>query len=424
MRSFLGFLKRSKADEGPGKVSTARSDTLVDVLEAKNMSSPNSTPSSPSQGPRQYKRGEFIFKEGDKAESIFLIQSGKVALCIIRPTTKIEIQTLSKGAVLADQALHGMVKHVLSAECQSDVQVLEVPLNVAKSQLDALSGFFKTLMKSMADTNKLFTTELKSIKLEKEAVPCPQIYIPRVFSCINLVTRHLGKKQEDGDWEIAWNSLKVFGIRMFLEAPNRLQSALELLTKIKLAEMHYEKNDEGDTELSKIKIKNLQLVEDFGEFFQYNLYKGGVSEIIKFDDIAYQVAKTMVKATEGREVDRQGTVSLTFNELSAVVQEDMGLPLKNTHIDLLEKKGLFMKRRPTDTEVFLHFDRKEYSQTVSFWQILSEIDKWNSTGRVNMNEEVKKKAKPGEETCPECANAIPKEAKFCMNCGFKLKAAS
>jgi hypothetical protein len=187
--------------------------------------------------------------------------------------------------------------------------------------------------------------------------------------------------------------------------------------------MHFEKNDEGETELSRITIKNLQMVEDFGEFFQYNLYKGGVSEIIKFDDIAYQVAKLMVKASEGREADRQGTVSVTFNELSAIVQEDMGIPLKNTHIDLLEKKGLFMKRRPTETEVFLHFDRKEYSQTVGFWQILSEIDKWNATGRVNMKEEVKKKAKPGEETCPECSNAIPKEAKFCMNCGFKLKAA-
>lgn len=380
------------------------------------------TPAS-GQGPKNYKRGDFIFREGDKAESIFLVQSGRVSICIIRPSTKIEIQAVSKGAVLGDQALYGMSKHVLSAECLTDVLVLEVPVAVAKSQVESLSGFFKTLMKSMADANKSFATELKSIKLEKEAVPCPQIYIPRVFSCVNLVVRHLGKKQESGEWEIAWNSLKIFGIRMFLESPTRLQSLIELLTKLKLAEMHFEKNEDGDTELSRIIIKDLQLVEDFGEFFQYNLYKGSVSEIIKYDEIAHHLARVMFTATEGREADRQGAVTITFNELSAKVQEDMGLPLKNTHIDLLEKKGLFMKRKPTDTDVFLLFDRKEFGQTASFWQILAEIEKWNSTGRVNMVEEVKKKAKPGEENCPDCGTAVPKDAKFCSNCGFKVKAA-
>lgn len=379
--------------------------------------------SAQGNGQKSLKRGEFVFKEGDKAETIFLLQQGRVALTIVRPSAKIEVQVLQKGAVIGEQALFGMTKHVLSAECLSDVQILEVPASVAKAQVDGLNGFHKTLMKSLADANKGFTTDLKSIKLEKEAVPCPQIYIPRVFACVNLVARHLGKRQENGDWEIAWNSLKMYGVRMFLEAPARIQGVVELLTKLKLVEMHFEKNEEGETELSRLTIKNLQAIEDFGEFFQYNLYKGGVSEIIKFDEIACDIAKVMVQVTEGKEPDRQGAVTTTFNEVSAKVQEEMGLPLKNTHIDLLEKKGLFMKRRPTETDVFLSFDRKEYAQTVQFWQILHEIDKWNAAGRVNMNEEVKKKAKPGEETCPDCATPVGKDSKFCSNCGFKLKAA-
>lgn len=375
------------------------------------------------QGPKKFKRGEFIFKEGDKADHIYLVQSGRVAICVVRPSSRIEIFVATKGAILGEQALYGMSKHVLSAEALNDVTVLEVPLAIAKPQVDATNGFLKTLLKSMADELKFSFNELKSIKLEKEAVACPDIFVPRVFSCINLVTRHLGKKLENGEWEIAWNSLKIFGVRMFLEAPQRLQSALELLTKLKYAEMVFEKNEEGETELSRIIIKNLQLVEDFGEFFQYNLFKGGVAEILKYDDIACNVAKIMVKATEGAETDRHGSVRILFDKLAELLKEETGVPLKNTHIDLLEKKGLFMKRTANDKEVWLSFDRKEYNQTAQFWTIINEIDKWNATGRVNMNEEVKKKPKAGGPTCPECDSAIPVDAKFCSECGFKLKAA-
>lgn len=375
------------------------------------------------QGPKKFKRGEFIFKEGDKADHIYLVQSGRVAICVVRPSSRIEIFVATKGAILGEQALYGMSKHVLSAEALNDVVVLEVPLTIAKPQVDSTNGFLKTLLKSMADELKFSFNELKSIKLEKEAVACPDIYVPRVFACINLVTRHLGKKLENGDWEIAWNSMKIFGVRMFLEAPQRLQSTLELLTKLKYAEMVFEKNEEGETELSRIIIKNLQLVEDFGEFFQYNLFKGGVAEILKYDEIACNVAKIMVKATEGTETDRYGSVRILFDQLAELLKEETGVPLKNTHIDLLEKKGLFMKRTANDKEVWLSFDRKEYNQTSQFWSIIHEIDKWNATGRVNMNEEIKKKPKAGGPVCPECDSAIPADAKFCSECGFKLKAA-
>src|SRR5690606_36554445 len=131
-------------------------------------------------------------------------------------------------------------KHSFTAEAMTDVTALEIPVAVLKAQLEKLPQMFQVMLKSFSEQVKVFSTELKSIKLERENVACPQIFIPRLFSAVNLVTRHLGRKYPDENkMEIAWNSLKLFGVRMLMESPQRLEGLLQILEKLGYAELIY-----------------------------------------------------------------------------------------------------------------------------------------------------------------------------------------
>lgn len=379
------------------------------------------------QGIKKFKKGETLFKEGDKADSIFAIQSGRVQITIVRPSNKIEIYKTMGTAMVGEAALFGAPKHNFTAEAMTEVTALEIPVAVLKPQIDKLPQMFQLLIKSLSDETKAFSTELKSIKLERENTACPQIYIPRLFSTVNLVSRHLGKKYPDlNKVEIAWGSLKLFGVRMLMESPQRLEGLLQILEKLGYAELIYDKDEEGQTVLSRILITNLQIIDDFAEFFQYNLFKGGVSEVIVYDDIAHKTAEVLVKLSEGMEKDRRGAVRVDFNQVGPVMLEKHNVNFKNTHIELLEKKGLFMKRIANEKEAFLEFDRTEFEKTAHFWGILHEIDKWNQHGRVLTKaeeEKAAKKAKGASAECPDCQTPYVPDAKFCSHCGFKLKAA-
>lgn len=90
-----------------------------------------------------------------------------------------------------------------------------------------------------------------------------------------------------------------------------MRSIFELLSKLKMAELQYGKNEEGEEDLQNIKLYSIQVYEDFAEFFQYHLFKGSRAEAIFVDPLALKVAKAMFEVSAGAEVNHKGRRSTT-----------------------------------------------------------------------------------------------------------------
>lgn len=376
---------------------------------------------------KRFKKGESLFKEGEANTHFYVIQSGKVSLYNERSGRKIEVAAMGVNQVLGEQGLFGTAKHLFSAEALQETKVMEVAIDLIKSQVNSCPPGVKLLLKSLVDETKSSRNAMRSIKMEQDKAPCPQVSIPRVFSLLNLVARHVGKKSADNPNEItvSWSILKLYASRMFSESFQRMRGVLDILTKLQFATLIIKKNEEGEEELSDATIKNIQLIEDFAEFYQYNYYKGGKAEIIYVDPMALKVAKVLVQVAQPLEVDRKGVVTLDYNQLLEEFKKSQHMELKSMYFDLLEKKGLFVKRKVREKEPpQLLFDKSEFEKTTMFWQILYEIDKWNEKGVVLMKDEEPKAAVGASAQCPQCSGAVTSENKFCPNCGFKLAAAA
>ncbi len=379
-----------------------------------------------SNGAKVAKKGEVIFKEGDKLNSVILIQSGGVNQCLIKNKKPIDLFQVGANQFLNEGSLFGQGTTTTSAIATTEVQYLELPADLLKAQVEASTPIIKSLIKSLVDRMRLAINEVKSTKNEKDASPLPDDQIAKAFGVIYHTASHKGEREKDGQIIVDWVMMKQYAQRVFGESPKRLEQALCLLVKLKYAEFVMGKpvdDPEGPDEIHKVIFKNLMAVQNFFEFFQYHYFKNGRTDLLKYDEGSFKLVDTFLKLTEKIEPDRFGVVTIEYSEILEGFKKQLNLNLSADHFTRLEQRGVYSKRLNVEKRgVLLQFERKEYENVIFNWRIISEIDKWNAKGFVDMSEEENKQKGPAQTTCPSCQAPYKDAQKFCGECGFKLAA--
>jgi CRP-like cAMP-binding protein len=374
------------------------------------------------------KRGEFLFREGDKLNSIFVIQSGGISQCLMKNKKPVDLFQIGANQVLNEGVLYGSGIATTSAFATTEVKYLELPADIFKGQIDGTNPIIKTLVKSLAERLKLAINDVKSSKGEKDGAPCPDDQIAKIFGTIYHTALHKGEKDKAGVTSVRWGLMKQYAQRIFLESPKRLEQALQLLAKLKLAtfEMGPDPEDpDGDDVLQTVFFPDLHVIEVFFEFYQYHFFKGSTkTDLLKYDDFCNRFVSLFIRLAEGKTPDRFGAMSIDYHELTTGFKKDLALDLKPDHFTRLEQKGVYSKRISEKNGVMLQFELKEYINIVYCWRIINEIDKWNAKGFVDMTEDLDKKPelKADGPACTECGASLVSSQKFCGECGFKLAA--
>jgi len=382
-----------------------------------------------SQNVKSVKRGEFIFKEGDKITNIVLIQAGQTNLCIARPKKNIDMFPVGPSHVTGEQAFLGANTHTFSLMASGEVKYMEIPVDIAKAQVEAAPQFLKILIKSLADRLKNALNDVKTSRMEKDASPCADDQVAKVFGAIFHTASKKAKSEDEKNPNILtmdWVQFKQYCQRIFGESPRRIEQATNLLVKLKMCTYGMGKpidDPEGPDEIQKINFLDLGAVEAFFEFYQYYYFKGGAAAILKYDEGTNNILSNFLKIVEPLQPDRFGVVAIEFTKAVEQFKSEFGVNLNTGHFSQLEVKGVFAKRQPrSDGTVILSFELKEWQTTQKIWKIIREIDKWNEKGFVDMNEEeAKAKKKTGAPSCPTCQAEVAATAKFCMECGAKLE---
>jgi hypothetical protein len=376
-------------------------------------------------GVKVFKKGEYLFKEGEKVSNVFLIQSGKVSLHLFRQKQQIELCMVLAGNIAGEHALSGALIHPHSAYCVQETKAIELPVDAVKAQLEPVSQLVKFLTKGMSDKIKVMLKELTAARLEKDNTPCPNDQTAKIFGALFHVVRSKGTTKTEGVLTASWPLCKSYAQRVFLESPKRLEQAANIFVKLGVAKYEWVKNEDDDKapeEIGYIHFTDLSLVEQFFEFYQYYYFKGGKMDFLKTDERVMQITTTLLEAGKGKELDRKGAVNLDYTELLETFKKSMSLQLNNDHFTLLESKGLFIKRVSTDKGIFLQFDYREFDNTYKVWKVLREVEKWNEKGSVDPNEVWSdgRKAHVAGPECPQCKAPYVDQPKFCSECGFKL----
>ena len=377
---------------------------------------------------KTFKKGEVIYKDGDKITSVFLIQSGGANQCLIRGKKNIDLFQLGASHILGDQVILGATTHPTAAIATTETKVLEIPVDTLKQQYEGAPQMLKVIIKSLADRLRLAMNDVRSTKLEKDSSPCPEDQVAKAFGAVFHTANHKGDRSTPGRVVVDWSMMKQYSQRVMGEGPKRVEQIINILVKLKIAFYEMGKapdNPDGPDEIQKVHFLDLGLLESFFEFYQYYYFKGGRTDLLKVDELCQNMLDGLLKVTADAEADRFGVVSVEFAKFADYCKNELGINLNNDHFARLEGKGIFMKRRTVANSVLLQFEVKEFRSMLQSWKMLREIEKWNEKGFVDMDEkEEKPKKRSNGPSCPACSADVAVGAKFCMECGHKLSAAA
>ncbi len=378
---------------------------------------------------KTFKKGEYLFKDGDKITGLLLIQSGGVTLGLTRNKKMVEIAQLGSSQVLGEQSLLGATTFNVSAIATVETKVLEVPIDIFKQAIEGLPQPIKIFIKSLNERLKNANADVRAGKLEKDSSPAPEEQIARIFGTVFHCARQKGVKDEKNQGRITvdWLSMKQYAQRVFGDSPKRMEQAICVLVKLKIAQFEMGRppdDPEGAEQIMKVHFFDLAIVESFFEFYQYHYFKNGKSEILKPEENVILLLNHLVKLGETVPIDRFGLVTLDYTKVSEYFKAEARITLLPDHFSRLENKGIFAKRATrADGSVVLQYELKEYKTTSYIWRMLREIEKWNERGFVDLTEEDSKpKKKTDGSSCPACSAELATGSKFCSDCGLKIAA--
>lgn len=376
---------------------------------------------------RNFQKGDHLFREGEKAMFVYLIQKGSVTAYLQRPKQTIELANLTPNHLVGEQCLYGSPNYNCSAIANADVIALELPIELVKSQLEVSSQAVKLVSKAMIERLKVLSQEIKSFRMERDTSPCPPEGTPKVFAALFHTVNHLGKKNSDGTVTADWRGTRSYSQKVFLENPKRLENAMMIFVKMGMASLEMgrpEEDPKAPEELIKVHFRTLIPIEQFFEFYQHFYYKPGGQGQLKFDEMSYTVIKSILKFAEGQTPDRHQSVAVNFSEVQDYVKDEYSLPFNNDTLSVLEQRGVYFKRmNSSDGHAALGFHLGDMKTLFMNWSILLELDRWNERGHVLL-EEPKEKKKKISACCPSCQGEIQMAQKFCGQCGFKLQSAA
>ena len=373
---------------------------------------------------KAFKRGEIVFREGEKASAIYLIQSGTVSLCLARPKKNIELVSLSNPNLFGDQALQGSSTHTVTAICLTDVKAVEFPIEAFRAQVGASSQAVQIAVKSLSERLKGLTTEIRSLRLERDVSPVPEDQIARALGVAYHSAIHKGKS-DGSDLVVPWLAYKQHAQRIFGESPKRLEQICSIFTKLKFATFEKapdELDPDGPEVISQIRFSDLASIDAAVDFYQHYYFKGGRGDLLKPEDGPAQLVAAVLKCAESEAPDRKGTVLFEYAKIVERLKTEFNLNVKPDHWARLEAKGLFARFIHRDDGIRMQIDPIEFKRTLQTWRVLREIDRLNERGFVDMAEEdfAAKKKSANSDACPSCMGEITGVQKFCAHCGHRL----
>ena len=72
------------------------------------------------------KKGEYLFKEGEKIQTVYIVQSGQLSICLQKNKKNLDIMTVGSGYVFADLLVLGISQYNYSGLALQETKVVEL----------------------------------------------------------------------------------------------------------------------------------------------------------------------------------------------------------------------------------------------------------------------------------------------------------
>ena len=96
-------------------------------------------------------QNQFLFKQGDVADCMYIVKSGKISLLINDGTNEKEVSTASPGQLLGEMSLFDKKHRSAGAKALVDSEVVMLPYTKLETELNTMPDWVKLVLKKMCE---------------------------------------------------------------------------------------------------------------------------------------------------------------------------------------------------------------------------------------------------------------------------------
>ncbi len=114
----------------------------------------------------QLKKGEFLFREGDSSNAMYLIKRGTLSIRKGKEAKTVEVSKVFEREILGEMSFFDRQPRSASAKAISDVIAVEITFDSLDKIYNEIPSYMKTIMAAMAERLRKANEMIR--KLQKE----------------------------------------------------------------------------------------------------------------------------------------------------------------------------------------------------------------------------------------------------------------
>ena len=236
--------------------------------------------SSAKSGLRRMKPGEILFNDGEKANSLYIIQNGQLRLFKPKGKGFVEIAVLRAGEVIGEMAYFdddGGGKRSCAASAMVTSEVIEISFTAFSKTMAGLNPWFKTIINTLASRLRSTNARVKALESNSASVNYgtgkhsgyeffKSADIIKILGMLFLTYKSHGEKTDKG-LALHRKTLNLYSHEIFGITEAKMDELIIVLEDLKLMETENDK----DALPKQLVVKDIDQLRSF--FIFYNTEK-------------------------------------------------------------------------------------------------------------------------------------------------------
>lgn len=318
-------------------------------------------------GPRVLKKGEYLFREGDPSEAMFVIKAGKLAILKSKGNSEVALAEIGPGDMVGEMAFFDNKPRSASAKAATDTTVIELPFKSLNAQFKTFPEWSKAIMRTV--NNHLRNANQRIKILEKSDEETTSVFPPhtvtRLCAILGVVAKVYGEKTPDGKGLLVPpGTLRRYTIQIFQQPTNKMQTMTEVLQGLG----HLKLEDLGEGK-QRITMFDPDFMIRFVDFYNDFLFKSE-DKRTSIEEKEMKTIKALLFYGRKQTMSDKGEVKVNLTQMQNDSMRDLGSLFSVDDVNPLSEKKVIGEKISTDAGLALTFNLKELEMQHPYWELI------------------------------------------------------
>ena len=315
--------------------------------------------------PKVIKKNEYLFREGDAAEAMYVIKVGKLAVLKSKGNSEITLAELGAGDMIGEMGFFDAKPRSASARAIVDTTIIELPFRALNAQFKTFPEWAKAIMRTVNNHLRSANQKIKSLEKSDEETNAvfPPHTVTRLCAILSNVAKVYGEKTEGGTL-VPPGTLRKHTLQIFQQPTNKMTTMTEVLQS--LGHMKVEDLGEGRQRLT---VFNPDFLVSFVDFYNDFLFKSE-DKRTAIDDKEMKTVRALIFYGKKGTPNEKGEVKLNLTQMQNDSMRDLGTLFNVDDINSLTEKKLVGEKLSIDGALAVSFNFSELELQYPFWELI------------------------------------------------------